>query len=351
MSGYDMKFADAIIRDAELDNIIDADDEDKIIDQITCTNEAEDPFIVDHIDNTSIENGAKGLGDDLGTKHATKGAFAPTKDSSDAPIVKQERSDTGKSPIINNAPRTQTSAEVDERNISDEMMKNGNKVKKMELEMEQYTDKFDKAQDSILEDADNDIAAAQSIVDKLGVVAAPNAEDVADDVDAATGLDTPIPTASTDIPIGDDSNTPAPAENSVLSVGEGKLEDLIVGDHADSTIKDGKMVTDFNNAGENVKSTVNDGQDLAVGDHADASAKDGKMVTQFNNDEEDGKNTDDSFKEASVSSSEDLVDELEDEDIDEVEDNTETDKEADRLAKDLADDEDEEDDLLDQLLD
>lgn len=350
MSGYDMKFADAIIRDAELDNIIDADDEDAIIDQIEkhTVDEAADPFIKDVVKNDSIENGAEGLGDDIGTKHASKGAEAPKDDSSDAPIVKQERSDTGKSPIIDNAPRTQTNAEADERKLNDEIEKVANKVDKMEIEKENYFDNFDQAQNALLDEAEEDIAAAQAMADELNTLSAPTAEEIADDVDAATGLDTPIPTSPSDVPIGDCGN-----KDSVLSVGEGKLEDLVVGDHADSNIQDGGMVKDFKNAGENGESTVKDGQDLAVGDHADSTVADEKKVTDFMNNTEDHEvTTDDSFKEeASVSSSEDLVDELEDEDIEEIEDDTEVDKDAEQIAKDLADDEDEEDDLLDQLLD
>ena len=350
MSGYDKKFDAELIRDAELDNIIDADDDDKIIDQMekyTVDEATDDVFVKDVVDTSSVENGAKGLGDDIGTNHPSKGAEAPKNDSSDEPIVKQERSDTGKSPIIDDAPKSQTNADADERNLNDEIEKAGNKVDKMEIEREEYFDNFDKAQNSLLDEADEDILSAQNIPEEINTLSAPSEEDIADDVDAATGLDTPIPTSPNDIPIGDNSNN-----DSVLSVGEGKLEDLIVGDHADSTIKDGGMVKDFKNPGENGKSTVNDGQELAVGDHADSSATDGKMVKDFMNNVEDHEvTTDDSFKEASVSSSEDLVDELEDEDIEEIEDTTEVDKDADAIAKDLADDEDEEDDLLDQLLD
>lgn len=351
MSGYDKRFDKELIRDSELDNMIDADDDDMVIDQMekyTVDEATDDVFIKDVVDNTSIENGAKGLGDDIGTNHPSKGAFAPKNDSSDAPIVKQERSDTGKSPIIDDAPKSQTNADADERNLNDEIEKAGKKVDKMEIEREEYFDNFDLAQNSLLDEADEDIAFAQGVPDDVpNTLSAPSEEEIATDVDAATGLDTPIPTSPNDIPIGD-----CDKGGSVLSVREGKLEDLIVGDHADASIKDGGMVKDFKNPGENGKSTVNDGQELAVGDKSDSTAADGKMVKDFmNNVENHQVTTDNSFKESSVSSSEDLVDELEDEDIEEVEDETEVDKDADTIAKDLADDEDEEDDILDQLLD
>ena len=378
MSGYDMKFAKALIQDADFDNMIDADDDDAIIGQIN--NEAVgDEFIKDKVDFSSIENGASGLGDDLGTKHPSKGAEAPSVESShQSTVVKQTPSIEAKN-VIDHKADEQKDDNPNPEKILDTMDKVDH-PDHFEIKRE-AVDNFDAAKNSLLEEAEDDIAIEEGDLDagdpEINTLSAPDAEEIAPDVDAATGLDTPIPTSPSDVAIGDQS------KESVLSVGEavvaamgdslsdemkakllnefvepiteGKFKDLAIGNDAEGSVSDGNpdkiKGKDFLNVGEDRKNTSKDGQDLAVGNNAEGGVTDGNpdKIKDFLVKEEDRKATDDDFKEAAeISKNEDLVDDLEDEDIDFVEDN---DASADKLASDLANEEDEEDDILDQLID
>ena len=379
MSGYDQKFAKALIQDADFDNMIDADDDDAILAQIN--NEAVgDEFIKDKVDFSSIENGASGLGDDLGTKHPSTGAEAPSVEAShQSTVVKQTPSIDAKN-VIDHKVDGQKDNNPDPEKILDTMDKVDH-PDHFEIKRE-AVDNFDAAKNSLLEEAEEDIAIEEGDLDsadpEINTFSAPQPEEIAPDVDAATGLDTPIPTSPNDIAIGDGKDQEV---NSVLSVGEavanmmgdsiseevrnkllkeftqpmteGKFEDLAIGNNAEGSVKDGNpdKINDFLNVGEDRKNTSKDGQDLAVGNNAEGSVKDGNpdKINDFMVKEEDRKATDDDFKEAAeISKNEDLVDDLEDEDIDFVEDN---DASADKLASDLANEGDEEDDILDQLID
>lgn len=376
MSGYDKKFDDALIKDADFDNMIDADDEDAIIAHIN--NEAVgDDFIKDVVDVTSIENGPKGLGDDLGTKHPSKGAEAPTADSSHETTVVGQKDSKDVSEVINHKVDGQKNDNPDPEHIAAEMDK-VDKPDHFEIKREDAPiDSFEAAKNSIIDEAEGDAALNEEEIEASIAGTPASLEDIVDDVDAATGADTPVDTSPNDIPVNDGYS-----KESVLSVGEaviatlgadnisenmkaklleqfnmpsdviteGKFKDLAIGDHAEAPVKDGNVgkINDFMNVGEDRKDTVKDGKDLAVGNNAEGSVKDGGMVKDFLVDKEDRKGVDDDFREAAkISNKEDLVDELEDEDIDFIEDNNAT---ASKLAAELADEEDEEDDLLDELL-
>ena len=224
MSEYSMTFAKKLVEDETFDTIFGAEEDDRLID---CILKEDDEFIKDERDTDKIEDGTgaigkgDGLGSDIGEDHETKGADAPKEDTSDQDIIGKEGGETfKKGGQLNAGDNAQGTDMKDGSTVSGDLHVAGDSADE--------TDKaFEEAFNALMEEADNDIKAADELEDakpsdhseksvKEGIdCVGPNCPNAQPPVAPAAA---PVPVATP--PVAD----PAPSYN-----------DSVVGDDTDSS--------------------------------------------------------------------------------------------------------------------
>lgn len=110
MSDYSIPFSDKLLDDESFDTIFGGQEDDELMGSVM---KEADEFNDDVRDTSGIEDGTgalgkgEGLGSDLGTDHASKGAEAPKADTSDQDIIAKDGGETLKQDQLNTGDNAQ----------------------------------------------------------------------------------------------------------------------------------------------------------------------------------------------------------------------------------------------------
>lgn len=110
MSDYSIPFSDKLLDDESFDTIFGGQEDDELM---GCVMKEADEFNDDVRDTSGIEDGTgalgkgDGLGSDLGTDHASKGAEAPNADTSDQDVIAKDGGETLKQDQLNTGDNAQ----------------------------------------------------------------------------------------------------------------------------------------------------------------------------------------------------------------------------------------------------
>lgn len=112
MSDYSTPFSDKLLDDESFDTIFGGQEDDELMGSVM---KESDEAIVDDRDASGIEDGVgapgagSGLGSDLGTDHASKGAEAPKDDTSDQDVIAKDNGEQLKNDQLNTGDNAQGS--------------------------------------------------------------------------------------------------------------------------------------------------------------------------------------------------------------------------------------------------
>lgn len=339
MSDFDKVFSDSIVDNNTFDTIF-GGEEDDMLESIVMKENLDDlldeessEFIKDVVKTDSIENGSKGLGDDLGPGHDSTGAEAPkSADPAEENSILDKVDTVEQKHVIDAAKdvpdQTGVTKNVDPENIEDE----SEKLKKV--------DKFEEAFSALMEEEGLDPISIKS--EELPPVPAENTDD-ADAVEAnvnanpvatvapvaAPAVD-PVPTA--DIPVAI-AKVPAP-DNSVVDPLSGVNAPLGVV-KTDVAINDCKLKEFYTDILNFCSENNIDLTESAITEIENSGV--------FNEAESEEAAEDSELKDLDT---EDLIADLEDDEIESIEDD-----DGEDIDPSFLEDEDEDDLLLNEIID
>ena len=339
MSDFDKVFSDSIVDNNTFDTIF-GGEEDDMLESIVMKENLDDlldeessDFIKDIVKTDSIENGSKGLGDDLGPGHDSKGAEAPKSDDPAEEDSILDKVDSVEQKHVIDAAKdvpdqTGVTKNVDPENIEDE----SEKLKKV--------DKFEEAFAALMEEEGLDPISVRS--EELPPTPGENTDD-ADAVEANVNAN-PVGTVA---PVAAPAVNPVPAADIPVAIAKVETPDNSVVDplsgvnaplgvaKTDVAINDCKLKEFYTGILNFCKENNIDLTESAIAEIENSGV--------FNEAESESATEDSELKDLD---NEDLIADLEDDEIESIDDEDDED-----IDPSFLEDEDEDDLLLNEIID